>query len=67
MMTRKEFFEANRNGETFRLLGKNVEANLNATFEDYKKYLTIVILLIEHLGRLPTKEEIEDDIVFNLD
>jgi len=44
MMTRKEFFEA----------------NLNATFEDYKKYLTIVILLIEHLGRLPTKEEIEE-------
>ena len=43
-MTRKEFFEANP----------------NATFEDYGKYLTVVILLIEHLGRLPTEEEIEE-------
>lgn len=43
-MTRKEFFESNP----------------DATFEDYKRYLEVVITLTEQLGRLPTEEEIEE-------
>lgn len=42
-MTRKEFFDANP----------------DATFEDYKDYLEVVINLTEQLGRLPTEEEIQ--------
>lgn len=44
-MTRKEYFEANP----------------NATFQDYKDYLEVVINLTERLGRLPTEEEIEGE------
>ena len=44
-MTRKEYFEAKP----------------DATFEDYKDYLKVVITLTERLGRLPTEEEITEE------
>ena len=44
-MTRKEFFNTNP----------------DATFEDYKDYLEVVIILTEQLGRLPTDAEIAEE------